>query len=200
VVGPEGVIVANRKKEARLKRKEEQKILETRKQRRRGYRRASLYMLGSVVVLLAGYGIFAFWFQRSPGMIVPGQGNLHILDPALAHAPYNTDPPTSGPHLPSIALWGVHKEEIPKELQVHNLEDGGVIIQYNCQGCPDLVEKLERFALKHSNVIVAPYSRSKTRISLTAWTRIDQFDEYDESRILRFIRAYVGIDHHPKNR
>jgi hypothetical protein len=34
------------------------------------------------------------------------------------------------------------------------------------------------------------------RIALTAWTRIDTFDESDEGRIVRFIDAYRGIDHH----
>jgi hypothetical protein len=37
----------------------------------------------------------------------------------------------------------------------------------------------------------------KTRIALTAWTRLEAFDEVDEARIRRFVRAYRGIDHHP---
>jgi hypothetical protein len=36
------------------------------------------------------------------------------------------------------------------------------------------------------------------RISLTAWTRLDTFNDFDEARIDRFIEAYVGIDHHSK--
>jgi hypothetical protein len=36
----------------------------------------------------------------------------------------------------------------------------------------------------------------KTRIALTAWTRLDAFDTFDEGRINRFIKAYQGIDHH----
>ena len=38
----------------------------------------------------------------------------------------------------------------------------------------------------------------KTRIALTAWTRLDTFDEFDENRIVRFIDAYRGIDHHKR--
>ena len=78
------------------------------------------------------------------GSRCPDQGNLHIQLETDAHVPYNSNPPTSGPHLPYIAPWGVHTEPISKELQVHNLEDGGVMVQYNCpSGCPDLVEKLK---------------------------------------------------------
>jgi hypothetical protein len=37
-----------------------------------------------------------------------------------------------------------------------------------------------------------------TRIALTAWTRLDGFEEFDEKRIVRFIDAYRGIDHHKR--
>jgi len=36
----------------------------------------------------------------------------------------------------------------------------------------------------------------KSRIAVTAWTRIDTLDEFDARRITRFIEAYRGIDHH----
>ena len=47
-------------------------------------------------------------------------------------------------------------------------------------------------------VILAPYPGMKTKIALTAWTRLDAFDELDERRVRRFISAYRGIDHHPR--
>ena len=31
-----------------------------------------------------------------------------------------------------------------------------------------------------------------SRIALTAWSRIDKFNEFDEKRIVRFIQAYRG--------
>lgn len=36
----------------------------------------------------------------------------------------------------------------------------------------------------------------KTRIALTAWSYIDALDDFDEGRILRFIEAHRGVDHH----
>ena len=101
--------------------------------------------------------------------------------------------------MPYIAPWGIHTEPIPRQLQVHNLEDGGVMVQYHCpQGCPDLVAKLTAIVSSYDRqVILAPYPGMKTRIALTAWTRLEAFDELDEARIRRFIRAYRGIDHHP---
>lgn len=134
--------------------------------------------------------------QTGPGRIVPGLGNLHIESPATPHPPYNSSPPTSGPHVPYIAKWGVHKTPIPNEIQVHNLEDGGVMIQYHCTNCDDLIATLENFAAEFSHVIVAPYPDMRSRIAVTAWARIDTFDEFDEARVRRFIEAYIGIDHH----
>jgi len=159
-----------------------------------------------------------------PGQTIPLLGNDHVPSPSTPHIPYNSAPPTSGPHLPWVARWGVHTTPILRELQVHNLEDGGVLVQYNCPTpCPDLVSKLgglaDRYRQKaeaerttvsplrkdravpprsrYDHLIVAPYPDMERRIALTAWGRIDAFDEYDEARIVRFIEAYIGIDHHP---
>lgn len=132
-----------------------------------------------------------------PGTSVEDQGNTHIATEATPHVAYKTDPPTSGPHLPYIAPWGVHTRPIPPELQVHNLEDGGVIVQYSCE-CPDVVARLSEMVRRYDRyVILAPYPSMKTRIALTAWTRIDTMDQLDEGRVRRFIDAYRGIDHHP---
>jgi hypothetical protein len=154
---------------------------------------------GVVTMVLALLGYFAYRaVAEFPGVSMPDLGNKHIQTPDEPHAPYNSEPPTSGPHLPYIAPWGVHSEPILKELQVHNLEDGGVLVQYNCpSGCADLVARLRAIVERYpGRVILAPYPGMKSRIALTAWTRIDAFDDLDESRITRFIAAYRGIDHH----
>ncbi len=151
----------------------------------------------AVVVVAAGVGYLAYRAVADlPGVQMPSQGNLHIAKEDSPHEPYNSDPPTSGPHLPYIAPWGVHTRPIPLPLQVHNLEDGGVLVQYNCE-CPELAEQLRAIVRRYDRqVILAPYPTMKSRIALTAWTRIDAFDAFDETRIVRFIEAYRGIDHH----
>jgi hypothetical protein len=133
-----------------------------------------------------------------PGVKLADQGNAHIEMASEPHPPYNSDPPTSGPHLPYIAPWGIHTAPIEKELQVHNLEDGGVMVQYHCAApCPDLVDKLTQIVRRYeTQVILAPYPGMPTRIALTAWTRLEAFDVFDEARVVRFIGAYRGIDHH----
>src|SRR5438046_6287841 len=108
-----------------------------------------------VVAVVVGY--FAYRAAANlPGVLMPDQGNLHIPTADSPHEPYNSDPPTSGPHLPYIAPWGVHTRPIPNELQVHNLEDGGVVVQYNCT-CPEVVDKLAAIVRKSpTQVVLAP--------------------------------------------
>lgn len=168
------------------------------KPRRRSKR---LLSWGAAMVVAAGGGWFAYRAAGTlPGEAVPSLGNAHIGTLSEPHVPYNSDPPTSGPHVGGLARWGVHTAPIPREFQGHNLEDGGVLVQYNCpKGCPELVAKLENIVQRYGKfVILAPYPDMDRRMALTAWGRIDKFNEFDEERIVRFIEAYIGIDHHQR--
>ena len=154
----------------------------------------------AVVVTVLAASLVGYFADRAQanlaGVQFADQGNLHVPSADTPHEQYNSEPPTSGPHLPYIAPWGVHTRPIVRELQVHNLEDGGVVVQYNCE-CPDLVAKLKTIVDKYDKqVILAPYPGMQHKIALTAWTRLDTMDEPDEGRITRFIEAYRGIDHH----
>lgn len=167
-------------------------------QKRRMPRRRKIALAAAAVVVVAAVvGWFAYRAVANlPGAPMPDQGNRHIATETTPHEPYNSDPPTSGPHLSYLAPWGVHTRPIARELQIHNLEDGGVMVQYGCE-CPDLVEKLKAIVVRYDkHVILAPYPGLRSKIALTAWTRIDTFDELDERRVVRFIEAYRGIDHH----
>jgi hypothetical protein len=165
----------------------------TRRTRRRW--KAAALIVALLVAVSVGY--FAYRAVADlPGTVMPDQGNRHLSSASEPHEPYNSDPPTSGPHLGYIAPWGVHTRAIVRELQVHNLEDGGVLVQYNCE-CPDLAEKLAAIVRKYDRfVILAPYPEMKSRIALTAWTRLETLEEFDERKIRKFIEAYRGIDHH----
>jgi len=160
-------------------------------------RLATGLMVAVVAAALVGYWAFRAAADL-PGVKLPDLGNAHIQLATDPHVPYNSEPPTSGPHLPYIAPWGIHTEPIRQELQVHNLEDGGVMVQYHCASpCPELQAKLTEIVRRYeTQVILAPYPGMRKRIALTAWTRLDAFDDFDEARIVRFIRAYRGIDHH----
>ena len=172
-----------------------------REARRRRSRFKAIALVGGALVVLA---LLVSWSvinaSNRPGEPEADMGNQHIEEGTRSPVAYNSTPPTSGPHYGSVARWGIHTEPIADELMVHNLEDGGVGIWYDCpDGCPELVSQLESVAKRyHEGVLLAPYPGMDTRIALTAWTRIDQFDEFDEERLVRFIRAYRGTDHHAR--
>jgi hypothetical protein len=130
---------------------------------------------------------------------VGDQGNEHIGSITDDHIEYNSLPPTSGPHIGNIAPWGVHTDPIPNEVQVHNLEDGGVMIQYKPGSLSlDEVERLTRAAQDagRDHIVVAPYAEMEHAIALTAWNRLLPLESVDSKQISQFIQRYEGIDHH----
>jgi len=165
-----------------------------------------------LVVLAAGYWIVKEATKPLPGEFIASLGNRHIESVNTPHDPYNSLPPTSGPHLNEKAKWGISDTPIPDELQTHNLEDGGVMVQYNCEvgksleeatqsaktdECKKLIADLTEIVSKYKEkVLLAPYPKLDARIALTAWTRIDKFNDIDKDRVAKFIGAFKGIDHH----
>ena len=173
-------------------------------------------ILGAIcLVLLAG----GYWFIKEStkpqsGEFVASLGNKHIQNITDEHEQYNSLPPTSGTHVGGKAQWGLSDSPIPDELQIHNLEDGGVMVQYNCipgkstedtatpsaqetDECNRLVEQLSSIVKRYPDkVAMAPYPKLDTKIALTAWRRIDKFNNFDTERIEKFIKAFKGIDHH----
>jgi hypothetical protein len=86
---------------------------------------------------------------------------------------------------------------------LHNLEHGGIGVQYDCpDGCKELVDQLAdivRRALDQDlKVIMSPYPGMETRIALTAWAFIDRLDEYDEARVTEFIQAHESSPNAPE--
>ena len=163
-------------KKERRKRREEEK-------RRKKSTAIALPLIGASVVILIGGWFAVKMMNRSVRTTVPVQSKWHLASLSDVHPPYNSLPPTSGPHMGSHARWGIHKEPIPDELQVHNLEDAGVMVQYNCENCDGLVRKLEEIVSGYDKyVVLAPYPRLDRTIALTAWGRIDKFDKFDGER------------------
>ena len=146
--------------------------------------------------------------------VLPSQGNFHIEMGSPAPLAYNSTPPTSGPHYGSLAAWNIYREPQRYELLIHNMEDGGVIVYYQCpDGCPETVAQLEAIVDPYlragRHLVLVPNDPTWTignsqplhqdmgaKIAVTAWTRILKMDEVDEEAIRAFINRYEGMDHH----
>lgn len=205
--------VRDRQESGRMSQRRAARLHAREEQRRRAMQQRNTriaLMVGAALIVAGGIAAFVIGrVQAQPGKAVQlmagAQTHIGKTDPLPK---YNSKPPTSGPHwnLPGEAPvgWGIYKEPIPDQVQIHNLEHGGINIQYNCSDCPELVQQLEEFYDRwwpanklplfpnSSKLIVAPYPDMPSHIALTAWGRIDTMDAYDEDRIIRFIEAWRG--------
>jgi len=62
--------------------------------------------------------------------------------------------------------------------------------EFDSEGCKNLVANLSKFVQKWDRVIVVPRPNLETQVALTAWTRIDKLEGFDEDRIENFIKAF----------
>ena len=156
---------------------------------------------GVATMVVAGIAIQVLRQMNLPGESFRSQGNVHLASLVTPHIPYNSDPPTSGPHMPSVAAWRSYTEPVEDEYLVHNMEDAGVILWYD-MGTEEEnlrhVELLEGVARGYNRIVIAPRTDLGSQYVLTAWTRLQRFDEIDQEAMVRFIDAYEGIDHHPR--
>jgi hypothetical protein len=148
------------------------------------------------------------------GTHFPSQGHTHLQPGEPDDFAYNSNPPTSGPHRELFTDTFISPTPIPKYLQVHLLEHGNVLVQYNCS-CPDVASALAGIAMAYDihlipgnelqpsiadvqngedqglAVIVAPYPQMKSKIALTAWTRLATLPAIDKPKIISFINSYL---------
>src|SRR5688572_28089845 len=65
--------------------------------------------IGAVLlVALTSWVVQQVFFLPLPGEQFPSQGNAHLADASSPHDPYNSNPPTSGPHLPPVPRPGIY--------------------------------------------------------------------------------------------
>lgn len=155
-------------------------------------------LIGTGALLLVG----AAWWVRSGsetgglGQTFANQGQEHIAVGA-AHPAYNSFPATSGWHYLQPQPWGTLTSTVEPERLIHNLEHGGVVVQYNpvllqgaalLQGAQRTLEGIQRrFPNK---TVVAPNGSLKVPVAVTAWRRLYTLDTVDETRIVAFIERY----------
>jgi hypothetical protein len=125
---------------------------------------------------------------------------LHLKDEGHEHIPpgsptpdYETNPPTSGPHVepPYQQADGAYRET-PEEIDyVHSLEHGRMEIQY----APDLPEK-EQLELKglydtmYGATLLFPNDKMPYQVAATTWTNMLTCPAYKGLSTLDAIRAF----------
>jgi hypothetical protein len=84
---------------------------------------------------------------------------------------YNSFPPTSGPHDAQWVIWNVYDSPVPQINLVHNLEHGGIAVQYGSEVPKATVDQVVAWYADDPNaIVVAPRPDLGKRIALTAWS------------------------------
>jgi hypothetical protein len=88
-------------------------------------------------------------------------------------------------------IWGIYSEPVNLYQEVHNLEHGGVIIQYGDQVPEADIRKIETFYQDDPNaMLVAPLPKLGDKIALTAWTHLAEGKHFNESAFKAFRSAF----------
>ncbi len=105
------------------------------------------------------------------------------------HEAYNSNPPTSGPHIgDAVAGPGIKNKPISDELVVHSLEHGAVVLWYRQDLKEEDVSRLKKvFNQASGKKIMIPRKEMDTPIALTSWNQILRLNEIDEVKIKEFI-------------
>lgn len=115
---------------------------------------------------------------------------IHVL-PGAEAPEYRTDPPTSGPHLPSPATEDVRADPVAAPVQVGLLEEGRVLLQHT--GLDDAA-RAEVEALAGEGVIVAPAETlpEDAAVVATAWVTKQVCTAVDVDALAAFATDHVG--------
>jgi Protein of unknown function (DUF3105) len=95
----------------------------------------------------------------------------HTVQPDGRSPLWNTVPPTSGPHYAVPAVWGAYSEPLQQARVVHNLEHGGIFIEYGNDVPASTVQELRSFYDDHTRgTLLAPSPSLGKQIAVGAWT------------------------------
>jgi hypothetical protein len=181
-------------RKARLKKRKEEQSKQSQNQR--------MIIIGGVVVAVLIFGIIAAWrLNQTPladinlseipdeSVAYESQGRDHIevTDP---HEPYNSNPPTSGPHASAVRTT-VYTQQLPDENLIHNLEHGHIWLSYRDQDDTEAIDVFRTIQSSFPSAVVVTYRpENDSRIAVAAWTRLLKLDEPDEEQILAFFKRY----------
>ncbi|MDQ3669345.1 MAG: DUF3105 domain-containing protein [Actinomycetota bacterium] len=151
-------------------------------------RRKLLAVAAAAALVVAAAGGIAYAVSRGGGASEAGpcvrqtfkaQGQSHVPPAELPkNFEYNSYPPTSGPHHPQPLVWGEYTDPVPQNQLVHNLEHGGLAVQYGKDVSAATVEELTAWyrSTDPRGIILAPLLDNEKaaplakKIVLGAWT------------------------------
>jgi hypothetical protein len=134
-------------------------------------------------------------------LLIPAANHVTTCSPVA----YATNPPSGGPHWPVWASRGKYTETVRREMYVHNLEHGWIVLSYRCKdACPEVVAALEKafdeasdaYCIANggglSRVLLTPDPLLATPIAASAWGATYTATCIDPTSLADFITTRVG--------
>lgn len=136
----------------------------------------------------------------------------HTHQPVCTPLAYQTNPPTSGDHWPLWAMFKQYDAPVPREMLVHNLEHGAIVLLHKCDSpgsgsCSDvekaLVDARTTFGSDvlcvnsdptgpTARFVIAPDSKLATPIAISAWRASYTATCIDKPSIDAFVSKHYG--------
>lgn len=138
---------------------------------------------------------------------IPLQNGQHVA-PCTELSPHS-NPPTSGPHYPQWAAFGIYDEPMEVGFLLHSIEHSAVALLYNCDlyeadggDCDELKSELEAFYnswpadplcedVPH-RLLIVPDPSLDVPFAATAWGFHLKGSCFDADRVSAFIDAHYG--------
>ncbi|NIT03589.1 DUF3105 domain-containing protein [Candidatus Saccharibacteria bacterium] len=150
------------------------------------------YILLSAIVFVVGG--FAVWSYGELSKPLPGEaaadlGREHVA--VGTEVPYNSNPPTSGPHYSDWTRAGIYDEEIEDGYLIHSLEHGYIVFSYrDPEFKEELVRVVQNLPRWNWKIIVVPRENLDVSLALTAWGRILKLESIEETQIDDFVSTF----------
>jgi len=172
-----------------------------------------IFILGTVITVL-GLSAFIYLETNKPqfGQKFDDLGRTHIQ--IGEKVDYNSNPPTSGNHYEDWTRPVVSDTVKDDRNILHSMEHGYIIMWYKCPGVgPSITDQPTEATTSASGsegdckqrkdqlstiftdkgekkLIIAPRADLDTNFAVSAWTRLDKFNDFEQKRIEQFISAY----------
>lgn len=137
----------------------------------------------------------------------------NIVVPAAVHVAtctpvtYETNPPSGGNHWGTWAAFKKYTLTVPREMYVHDMEHGAVVLSYRCDGaCPEVVSALEKVfdeamgdplcvsagGTAKARLVLTPDPNLDTPIAASAWGATYTATCIDTASLAEFVSANYG--------
>jgi len=120
---------------------------------------------------------------------------------------YTTNPPSGGDHWGQWAAFKKYTTPVPREMYVHDMEHGAVVLSYRCdEACPDVVAALEKVfdeatadplclsagAGPKARLVLTPDAELEAPIAAAAWGATYTATCIDTASLAAFVAEVYG--------